>query len=131
MLKNQIVSLLLLLIALMFCHVSFGDARYFLCGPDEDGCPENQMQYCACIPLDEINFPKPYCLDFDNMRCEPLSKVPDCNLALIFKDQGRCLATIFQSEPEPPCLTTSLTFCRENHAWICDVSGDPSSCKPS
>lgn len=129
MFKNKFVNIFILLYALLFHSISYSDPRYFLCGSDEDGCFLDRVQYCACIPLDEDHFPEPYCLDFDNMRCEPLSKVPGCSL--VYKDQGRCLATIHQSEPEPPCSVTTLSFCQQNHAWICDGSGNPDGCKPS
>src|SRR5580704_14066758 len=110
MFKKKIVNLFVWL--LLFHNMSYAEPRYYLCGPDEDGCLLDQAQYCACIPLDEDNFSQPYCLDFDNLRCEPLSKVSGC--LLTFSDQGRCLATIHQSEPEPPCSVTSLTFCQQN-----------------
>lgn len=129
MLQRKLFNLLLLLGLLVFFNAGHAEGEYFLCGPDEDGCPMDQVQYCACIPYDEIYYQKPYCLDFDNMKCEPLEKVPNCAASLIFKDQGRCLATIYQSEPEPPCETTSKTFCLQNHAWFCDVNGDPHTCK--
>ncbi len=128
---KKVIQLVLCLILLVFYSVSYAESRYFLCGSDEDGCFLDQVQYCACIPLSEIHYAEPYCLDFDNMRCESLSETPNCPSQIIFKDQGRCLATIHQSEPEPPCSITSRSFCLENHAWICDESGNPKSCKPS
>lgn len=132
MIKLKKFSIFLLLILVFCCRDSYSEPRYHLCGPDEDGCFIGQEQYCACIPYDEINFSKPYCLDFNNMKCEPLLAVPDCPKNAIYKDQGRCLATIYQSEPEPPCQTVTQTFCYQNHAWVCDnVNGDVHSCRPT
>ena len=126
MLKIRLIYFIILLIV---SSMGYCESRYFLCGPDEDGCPPEDPQYCACIPYDEDNFAKPYCLDFDNMRCEPLAQAPDCPSALVFKDQGRCLSTIFQSTSTRPCETTTQRFCQENHTWICDVTGDPTHCR--
>lgn len=121
---------LLVLVGLLFHSISYADSRYFLCGPDEDGCFEDQVQHCACVPYDEVNYNKAYCLDFidNSKRCEPLSKIPDCSPYYIYKDQGECLAALFQSEPIPPCRTTTLAYCQQNHAWICEGNGDPRTC---
>lgn len=102
--------------------------RYFICGPDEDGCFDDMHQYCACIPYDDLNAERPYCLDFDNLTCRPLSKTPDCKPAHIYKNQGECLATIFQSEPEPPCAVTTHARCLEGHSAFCPPDGQPDSC---
>ena len=101
---------------------------YFLCGPDEDGCPEGDEHYCACIP-ESVLPEQPYCLDFDHMTCAPLAKKPGCDNSLIFRDQQSCLATIFQSEPEPPCVKVKQEFCETHVGYMCDESGDPNSCK--
>src|SRR5665811_813961 len=102
---------------------------YYLCGPDEDGCPKGYEQYCACIPYNDQQKMKPYCLDFDKMTCEPVSNVSDCAPDNTYKDQGSCLATIFQSEPTPPCSIVTKTFCEDHHASMCDENGDPESCR--
>lgn len=124
-----IIKSLTFLMILFICTKSSAESRYILCGPDEDGCFMDQVQYCACIPYNEIHALQPYCLDFDKMQCEPLSEKPACPERFIYKDQMRCLATIFQSEPEPPCSVTTYSFCVNNKAWMCDAVGNPRSCK--
>ena len=126
MYKNRLICFFVLLI---LNSMAYSESRYFICGPDEDGCDLNDARYCACIPYDEFNFANPYCLDFNKMRCEPLANVPDCPSALVFKDQGTCFSTIFQSTSSKPCVTTTLKFCQESHAWLCDVTGDPTKCR--
>jgi hypothetical protein len=115
----------------IFFNVSYADSRYLLCGPDEDGCPADGYQYCSCIPYDEMQNGKPYCLDFDRMTCKPLSESPNCSSHFVFKDQAHCLATLFQSEPEPPCVLTTYQFCKENNMYFCDNDGHPENCKNS
>ena len=102
--------------------------RYFICGPDEDGCLEGMYHYCFCIPYDDIEANTPYCLDFDKLKCTPLSKTPNCNSHFVYRNQGECLATIFQSEPTPPCTLTTHSFCIKEHAIICGSSGQLDSC---
>src|SRR5690242_4772814 len=99
---------------ILFTSVSYGDPLDFLCGPDEDGCFKGEYQYCACIPENVKAAGKPFCLDFNKMTCAPLADVPNCDPEMIFKNQGSCLATIFQSEPEPPCPLKTQTFCKQN-----------------
>lgn len=102
---------------------------YFLCGPDEDGCPEGSEQYCACIPAN-IKWQRQYCLDFDQMKCIPFIKAhPNCSEKLRFDTQAECLATIFQSEPNPVCGQQTLAFCKAHLTYICDENGNPNSCK--
>jgi hypothetical protein len=113
---------------LLYVNVGYGSARYILCGPDEDGCPKEGYQYCACIPYDEARAKERYCLDFDRMVCQPLSAAPNCDPSFIFKNQQTCLATIFQSEPEPPCILTTLSFCTKHHTYLCDKDGRSGSC---
>ncbi|VEG90285.1 hypothetical protein [Legionella spiritensis] len=110
-------------------RATYGSDRYFLCGPDEDGCYDGIYQYCACIPYDDLTGDQPYCLDFNLLTCTPLSRVPDCPASLTFKNQGECLGTIFQSEPLPPCPLTTHSFCLEHHISICDSNGQPDSCR--
>ena len=118
-----------IILSMAFFNMSYGDSRYLLCGPDEDGCPEDGYQYCGCTPYNEMQGNKSYCLDFDNMTCKPLSESPNCPSRFIFQDQAHCLATIFQSEPEPPCMLTTYQFCKIHNTYFCDGDGNPSSCK--
>ena len=119
-----------LLIALLFSTMSFANPLYWLCGPDEDGCSEDgDYEYCACVPYNETNANKPYCLNFDELSCAPLAQNPNCNQHFIFKNQTSCLATIFHSIPDNPCTLTTASFCMEHHPALCDESGTPSSCK--
>lgn len=101
---------------------------YFLCGSDEDGCLPGYEQYCACIP-EGIQSDQPYCLDFDNMTCSPLTQHPNCDEGMKFKNQASCLATIYQSEPYPPCTKVTQSFCSSHSTYMCDISGNPNSCK--
>ncbi|CAM2981456.1 hypothetical protein LEAN103870_11625 [Legionella anisa] len=119
---------LFMLLYFMMITPSYCSDRYFLCGPDEDGCYPDIYQYCACIPYNDWEASSPYCLDFDKLTCTPLSQTTHCDPGLIFKNQGECLATIFQSEPRPPCKITTHQFCIENHTPICDKTGQPKSC---
>jgi hypothetical protein len=105
-----------------------GSDRYFLCGPDEDGCYQEIYQYCSCIPYDDLEANEPFCLDFDKMICLPLSKKQDCSGSFIFSNQGECLATIFHSEPTHPCQLTTYNFCLEQHTFFCAPDGQPESC---
>ena len=107
----------------------YASDRYFLCGPDEDGCFEESYSSCICIPVDPMNSEAPYCLDFDDLKCTPLSTRPDCSPKLTFNNQNECLATIFQSEPTPPCSFTTLEFCLQKHMMICDPTGQLGRCK--
>ncbi len=100
----------------------------YLCGPDEDGCPAGYEEYCVCVPYNSQQYSKPYCLDFDKMTCEPLSKVNECSADFTYPDQGSCLATIFQSEPEPACRLVTRSFCAEHRVAVCDANGNPDSC---
>ena len=120
------ISSLVCLSALM--HSSFASERYFMCGPDEDGCIEGSYQYCFCIPYDEQQANRPYCLDFTNLKCTPLEKIPTCPQSFIYANQGECLATIFQSEPIPACKLSTHKFCLEAHAYICDKEGQLNTC---
>ncbi len=126
------IGLLYCLFFLSSFHVTPSYAQnelYYLCGPDEDGCPAGFEEYCTCTPLNNHQRTKPYCLDFDNMTCEPLSAVSDCSAQHTFKDQGSCLATIFQSEPTPPCKMVTKLFCEDHHVAMCDAKGNPESCQ--
>lgn len=123
----------LLITSSLLCYftLGFADEPYLLCGPDEGGCQEDIYQYCFCIPYNEKYAQTPYCLDFDLFTCTPLAQAPDCDSSFVFKDQSACLATIFQSEPEPGCLMTHRSFCIENQMALCDQSGNPENCHPS
>ena len=120
-LKTTIFSLLLLSLKPL---ISAGQA--YLCGSDEDGC--SNYRACACIPYDPIKSNQPYCLDFDSLRCQPLSQVPDCYSLFIFSNHGECLATIFQSSPRPACPVINRSFCDDNHIVVCHENGGFNSC---
>jgi hypothetical protein len=117
------------LIYLFFINSTYGSDRYFLCGPDEDGCYPRIYQYCVCIPYNDFEANKYYCLNFDKLTCIPLSQSPNCPAPLIFKNQGECLATIFQSEAVHPCQITTRAFCLEHHNLFCAPDGQPKTCK--
>ncbi|HSW92904.1 MAG TPA: hypothetical protein VLJ15_00950 [Gammaproteobacteria bacterium] len=122
-------KILLSIVLLFVFQTTFAESPfYFLCGPDEDGCPEGQEQYCACIPA-SASPEQPYCLNFDARTCAPLIRQPNCARDLIFSNQETCLATIFQSEPEPPCVKVSQSFCSTHSTYVCNEQGDPDSCK--
>ena len=108
--------------------VSHSSQRYFMCGGDEMGCIEGMYQYCICIPYNDIEANNAYCLDFDIMKCTPLSQTSNCKAAFIFKNQNECLATLFQSEMTPPCKITTYAFCLNEHATVCDPNGQLDSC---
>lgn len=120
------LSFFLMLPAIM---TSYANEKYFLCGPDEDGCSADSYQYCLCMPQDDALSSQPYCLDFDNVSCKPLSLMPNCHSGDIFRDQATCLAVAFQSEPEPPCALTDKDFCVQHHIPSCDKDGGVSSCR--
>lgn len=107
---------------------TFGADAFFLCGPDEDGCSAEYYSSCLCMPVDAQGQHQPYCLDFDQVACVPLAQQPGCPRAHQFPDQASCVATAFQSEPEPPCERTTGDFCREHRVPICGVDGGLASC---
>ena len=125
--KLQLRSVLLALI--LTTQSAYPEQLYFLCGSDEDGCPDGYEKYCQCIPLNVQQENLPYSFDFDNMSCQLLSEQPDCATPLIFKNQASCIATIFQSEPNPPCKVVSESFCHLHFIYVCDQNGNPDSCK--
>lgn len=108
---------------------SYSSDRYFLCGADEDGCLEGAYQYCFCIPYNDVEANTPYCLDVDALKCTPLSKTINCSSSFVYKNQGECLATIFQSEPMPPCTVTTHSFCLKENVMMCDPNGQLDSCR--
>ena len=101
---------------------------YFVCGPDENGCYDEIYEYCSCIPVNETDYPKPFCLNFNKLTCTPLSETPNCDTSSIYPNQATCLATIFHSIPDTPCTIRTHSFCVENHAYFCDPNGDPNTC---
>ncbi len=101
----------------------------FYCGPDEDGCFPGSEQYCSCVPYNQVEANKPYCFNFDELTCIPLSQVSHCESGFTFPNQGSCLAVIFQSEADPPCKLSTLDFCIQHHSAICDANGQPQSCQ--
>lgn len=126
--KSFIPKIILTLIILV-SGTTYSDEPYIMCGPDEDGCYADIYQYCTCTPYNQEYGQEPYCLDFDKLTCEPLSKVPNCDPHMIQKNQQSCLATIFQSTPNPPCPMRSKDFCIQHHMSLCDKEGRPESCR--
>lgn len=118
-------SAFLLILLLINCSHA---GRYFLCGPDEDGCASDIYAYCSCIPVNEMKYTEPFCLDFEQMTCIPASESPKCHPSFIYNNQAECLATVFHSIPNPPCTITTYTFCQENKSYFCDATGDPATC---
>lgn len=126
--KKLYLFIFLIIGLFTWVHASYSSELYFLCGPDEDGCYEGIYQYCTCTPYNDTEANNPYCLDFDKLSCAPLSQTPHCDPSLIYRNQGECLATIFQSEATPPCTIKTHSFCMEHHTSICDTYGQPESC---
>lgn len=122
------MKVLLFIILGGITFTSIGSDRYFLCGSDEDGCRPGQYGYCFCIPYNDLEANEPHCLDFDLFKCTPLRTTPNCKPSFIFKNQAQCLATIFQSEPVPPCTVTTHDFCMREHVTMCDANGQLDSC---
>lgn len=120
----------ILLSVVLFCMLQTAQSsQYFLCGPDEDGCPKGFEQYCACIPVRADQY-SPYCLDLDHMTCNPVSSQPDCKeKEIVVPTQGECVAMMYQSVKTPACKVKTESFCRQHSAAICDETGNPSSCK--
>lgn len=113
----------------LLVSAGFAAQKYFLCGPDEDGCYPSIYPYCLCMPYDGILATQAYCLDFDNVSCVPLSLMPNCPSGDIIKNQSQCLATAFQSEPDPPCPLKTKKFCVKHHVPLCQKDGGEDSCK--
>jgi hypothetical protein len=118
-----------LILSLFFMINAHSSERFFICGGDEDGCLANHPEFCICIPHNDLYENMPFCLDFDEMTCSPLATSPTCESSLVFKNQSTCLATLFQGQPEPPCTTTTRSFCMDNHSIMCPPDGRLSSCQ--
>lgn len=112
------ISLFFLLLLGGFC---FANDLYFLCGPDEDGCFEDDYSACVCIPHDEAAY-TPHCLDFERLICVPLLEMPTCRADHIFKNQGDCVATLFHSTPTTPCRVKTYAFCIEHQIHFCEYN---------
>ncbi len=118
---------ILFIVLLLIVQNCFSESPlYYLCGPDEDGCPEGNEQYCACIPV-SANAAQPYCYPADWKSCVLFKEGSDCDLK--FDNQAMCVASLFQSEPEPACQLVSQSFCKAHSVPICDESGNLDSCK--
>jgi hypothetical protein len=124
--KSIFIGIALFLGALLFNNFSHADTRYLLCGSDEDGCYDYHS--CACIPYNEAEGSRRFCLDLDIPRCVPLAEAPDCYALFIHRNQEECLATLYQSQPKPACQLVSKTFCLDNHIAICGADGNFNSC---
>jgi hypothetical protein len=118
----------LFIIFLLTTNAFAEPSGYYLCGSDEDGCSEGREQFCACIPAG-IHPDKPYCLDFDAMTCNAIVGPKCANNLIFFDNQGACLATIFQSEPNPACQWVPPAFCHSHPVYLCDSTGNPNTCK--
>ena len=117
----------IVLMSIFMCCAALGSEDYFLCGPDEDGCYPGIYQWCLCEPK-SVNSSEDYCLNFNRLACEPLSEHPDCPEAQIQPDQAHCLATLWQSEPEPLCAEVSREFCLKQHIPLCRLHAGVESC---
>ena len=116
----------------LFCLFLMGMNNVYslhaLCGSDEDGCLEDGYQYCFCIPYNIKDIDEPYCLDLDNLSCHPLRDVKDCHPNFIFKEQLRCLATLYESTPSNICRIVPDSFCEQHSIPKCDEFGTLESC---
>lgn len=121
---NFFLTLLFFLLMMTTCRAE----NYFLCGPDEDGCSPSDYSSCLCMPFDGPESQQPYCLDFNEVACIPLQQQPQCLNGIILNNQSECLATAFQSEPEPPCQTADKSFCQKHHIPLCKRDGGQNSC---
>jgi len=130
--NKQVTLGLILCFMGLSAHVtpSYASDLYFLCGPDEDGCFDDDYTSCACISYDDEPS-TPHCLDFNNLECVPLSKVLRCPKNLTFKDQGSCLATIFHSTQLTPCHVKTRDFCIAHRIQFCEHNGNPHNCHAS
>ena len=111
----------------LYASTSYSEGLYFLCGPDEDGCFEDNYSACACV-LQDHDANSPHCLDFTTIRCIPASQMTHCPAHSLFKNQGDCIATIFHSTQTTPCHVKSQVFCIQHHIQFCDDNGDPRHC---
>lgn len=119
--------LFLLVICFMLSPVNYS-ARYFLCGPDENGCYDEIYEYCSCIPINETQYDKPFCFNHKSLTCTPLTQTPDCPSVFIYPNQSTCLATIFHSVPDTPCMVKTFAFCKKHNSYICAPNGNPMTC---
>ena len=108
------MKILLSLFCLILMVLVTADNQYFLCGPDEDGCYPGIYQWCMCIRKHPTLAATPYCMDFDSLSCQPATAMPQCPVADLRPTQSNCVATLFQSEPEPACPLVDESFCRDN-----------------
>lgn len=114
----------LALFVFIFCvSATQANKLYFLCGPDEDGCFDDDYTSCACLPQD-AEPGMPHCLDFNELRCIPLSQTAHCNPLYVFKTQGDCLASMFHSTQTTPCHLKPRSFCIQNHIQFCDYNAN-------
>lgn len=121
---KKIILFLLFLVS----KVVLSEPAYFLCGSDEDGCPKEHPDYCACIPRNEEFYDKPYCMNLDSLTCKPLSQVGSCEVGYILSNQVDCLALMMQSVSSPSCALVSYSYCLENQVFICNEDGNPARC---
>lgn len=124
----RLINLFIFLSILLYLPLGLAHQPYFICGPDEDACPEDGIQYCFCIPYHEQEANQAYCFDFKYLKCTPLSNTPNCPSSFIFSSQAECLALIFQSQAQPGCKRTTYEVCQQHHAYMCDEHGQLNSC---
>lgn len=128
---KRIISMASIALLSSVIHISFASDRYFLCGPDEDGCFLSDPASCLCMPYDDGLENTPYCMNFNDLTCKPMAEVHQCSQGEVVKNQSDCLATLFQSEAEPACPTVSKSFCEIHHVGLCKKDSDPYSCNHS
>lgn len=111
----------------IFMTASEASDKYFLCGPDEDGCSPKYYNSCLCMPFDGALADSPYCLDLIHLRCLPVSLDPGCRSGDRVKNQETCLSTLFQSEPATLPLKRAA-FCMKHHIALCPKDGSRDDC---
>ena len=118
----------MLLFSMIISETILANNQYFLCGPDEDGCPPTAYNSCVCMPFDGPLASHPYCLDWKHIRCTPLSKTRYCSPNDIVKNQMVCLSYLFQSIPDG-CRLITKSFCIKHRIAICKKDGGKETCK--
>ncbi len=95
----------LLITTLIMGHsfaIAASNSATYLCGNDEDGCRKGRPNTCVCVVSDPHD--QSHCFDHHKLRCVPPLATGRCRPEETdTKTQGRCLALVWQSEPEPSC----------------------------
>lgn len=73
----------------------------YLCGGDEDGCQPGEPDTCICVASSPENIDT--CFTYEG--CVPPNPITKkcAHDQINEKTEARCLATLWQSEPMPPC----------------------------